>query len=337
MTRADQERQQRLHEKLRRELGPEVLGALEDPDVTEVMLNPDGRLWVESRRDGMRDTGGRMTGIQAESLIGTVASMLGRVVHAGLPILEGELPLDGNRFEGILPPVSTAPVFVIRKQAGLVWALDDYVGAEILAPWQAEVLRQTIRSRQNVLIAGGTASGKTTLANALLREMVALGDPAERFVILEDTRELRCAAPNAVQLRTGDLVDLTRLTRVTMRLRPDRIVVGEVRGPEALALLKAWNTGHPGGLTTVHANSARAALMRLEALVEEAGVPAQPRLVAEALDLVVFIARTARGRRVQELAKVEGWDPALGYRLGLVTGLSTEDPHARHESALDRV
>ena len=331
------EQQQRLHEKLRRELGPVVLGALDDPDITEVMLNPDGRVWIESQREGMQDVGHRMSEIQAENLIGTVAAMLGTVVHPGSPVVEGELPLDGNRFEGILPPVSTAPVFVIRKRPGVVYTLDDYVTAKIVEPWQVGVLRQAVHARQNLVIAGGTASGKTTLANALLHEMVTLGGPTERFVILEDTRELKCCAGNAVQLRTGDVADLTRLTRVTMRLRPDRIIVGEVRGAEALALLKAWNTGHPGGLTTIHANSARAALMRLDSLVQEAGIAAQPRLVAEAVDLVVFITRTAEGRRVREFAKVTGWEPATGYELESLTRVSTEDSDAPSHCAHDHV
>jgi type IV secretion system protein VirB11 len=113
------------------------------------------------------------------------------------------------------------------------------------------VFREGIRERRNIVIAGGTASGKTTLASALMREIVALGAPAEGIAILEDTRELQCEARNAIQLHTGDVADLTRLVRVTMRLRPDRIIVGEVRGGEALALLKAWNTGHPGGITTL--------------------------------------------------------------------------------------
>ena len=307
-----QEQQHRLHEKLRRELGPAVLAALEDPDITEVMLNPDGGLWVESQRQGMRDTGKQMPAMQAENLIGTVAAMLGTVVNASAPIVEGELPLDGNRFEGILPPVSTAPVFVIRKRPSALYTLEDYVRAEILDAARAEILRAAVQSRQNLVIAGGTTSGKTTLANALIAEMVRLGDPAQRIVILEDTRELQCTARNAVQLHTGDVADLTRLTRVTMRLRPDRIIIGEVRGGEALALLKAWNTGHPGGVTTIHANSAVAALMRLDSLIQEAGVPPQPRLVAEAVNLVVVIARTPEGRRVRELASVAGYDPATG-------------------------
>ncbi len=315
-----QEQQQRLQEKLRRELGPAVLAALEDADVTEVMLNPDGCLWVESQRAGMRETGTRIPAMQAENLIGTVAAMLGTVVNATAPIVEGELPLDGNRFEGLLPPVSTAPVFVIRKRPSAIYTLEDYIRGEILDAGQAALLRRAIHERQNLLIAGGTASGKTTLANAVIAEMVKLGEPTQRIVILEDTRELQCGARNAVQLHTGDVADLTRLTRVTMRLRPDRIIIGEVRGAEALALLKAWNTGHPGGVTTIHANSAVSALLRLDSLIQEAGVPPQPQLVTEAIDLVLFIARTPEGRRVRELAAVTGFDPATGsYALSPVT------------------
>jgi len=328
MTIHHREQQLRLNEKLRRELGPAVLTALEDHDVTEVMLNADGALWVESQRDGMRDTGTSMSPIQAENLIGTVAAMLGTVVNAASPIVEGELPLDSNRFEGILPPVSPAPVFVIRKLPQVVYTLDEYVATGIMRTGQAQILRDAVTARRNVVIAGGTGSGKTTLTNALIHEMVALGDPTTRFVILEDTRELRCAARNAVQLHTGDVAELTRLTRVTMRLRPDRIIVGEVRGAEALALLKAWNTGHPGGVTTVHANSSAAALTRLDLLIQEAGVPPQPHLVAEAVDLIAFITRTADGRRVDQLTRVTGHDPATGYRLEPITEDREEEAHA---------
>lgn len=226
------------------------------------------------------------------------------------------------------------PLFVLEAcQSALIYTLDDYVTTGIMRPGHAESLRHAITTRANIVIAGGTASGKTTLANALIQEMVALGDAAERFVILEDTRELQCAARNAVQLHTGDVADLTRLTRVTMRLRPDRIIIGEVRGAEALALLKAWNTGHPGGVTTVHANSAAAALMRLDSLIQEAGVSAQPQLVAEAVDLIVFITRTFDGRRVEELARVTGCDPVTGYHLELITAENEEEVHAQVHSS----
>ena len=176
-------------------------------------------------------------------------------------------------------------------------------------------MRDAIAKRRNILIAGGTGSGKTTLVNALIREMVSLGDQAERFVIIEDTLELQCAARNALQLHTTDAADMTRLVRATMRLRPDRIIIGEVRGKEALALLKAWNTGHPGGITTLHANSASAALLRLLSLVEEAGVPAQPQLIAEAVNLLAFMERTSiTGRRLTELVHVEGYSQNTGFK-----------------------
>jgi type IV secretion system protein VirB11 len=323
------EQQQRLYAKLCRELGPSTLTALSDPDITEVMCNPDGSLWTESHTRGMRQTADRLTPTQIESLIGTVAALLGTVVHGRAPIVEGELPINGYRFEGILPPVSTAPTFVIRKSASQVYSLEDYAKTGVMTSAQLEVCRDAIHARHNIVIAGGTASGKTTLANALMREIVAAGDPAERIIILEDTRELQCEAPNAVQLHTGDVADLTRLVRVTMRLRPDRIIVGEVRGGEALALLKAWNTGHPGGITTVHANSAAAALLRLESLIQESGVPPQPRLVAEAVDLVAFIVRTPEGRRIRELARVSAYDVERGsYVLEPVCPITMEVEHA---------
>ena len=293
------------------------------------MCNPDGCLWIESHAQGMREIGDRLTETQIESLIGTVAALLGTVVHGRAPIVEGELPINGYRFEGILPPVSTAPTFVIRKSTSQAYTLEDYAKAGIMTTVQREVFLDAVRERRNIVIAGGTASGKTTLANALMREIVALGDPAERIVILEDTRELRCEARNAVQLHTGDAADLTRLVRVTMRLRPDRIIVGEVRGGEALALLKAWNTGHPGGITTVHANSAAAALLRLESLIQESGAPPQPRLVAETVDLVAFIVRTPEGRRVRELVRVNAYDVARGsYLLEPVGPQPMEIEHA---------
>jgi type IV secretion system protein TrbB len=306
----------RLSEKLRRELGPVVLKALSDPDVIEIILNPDGRIWVESHTGGMSQTDGSMAPTQAENLIGTVAAALNAVANPQNPIVEGELPLTGSRFEGLLPPIAPSPCFVIRKRASVLYTLDDYIKNNIVTRAQAIALRDAISKRRNIVIAGGTGSGKTTLVNALIHEMVTLGDQAERFVIIEDTLELQCAARNALQLHTTDAADMTRLVRATMRLRPDRIIIGEVRGKEALALLKAWNTGHPGGATTVHANSASAALLRLLSLVEEAGVPAQPQLITEAVNLLAFMERTSiTGRRVTELLHVNGYDQRTGFKL----------------------
>jgi type IV secretion system protein TrbB len=308
------EQAKRLREKLERELGETIVTALADPGVVEVMLNADGVLWLDVLGEGMRDTGVRMSAMQAENLLRTIASALEIVVNADQPILEGVLPFDGSRIAGVLPPISSRPVFAIRKRAGLIFTLDDYVKSGICDARSAEVIRQAVSQRQNILIVGSTGSGKTTLANAVLNE-ISTQHREQRVVIIEDTVELQCSAPNHVALKTSDSADMTRLLRTTMRLRPDRIVVGEVRGAEALALLKAWNTGHPGGLATIHANSAAAGLVRLEQLVQEANVPPQPQLIAEAVDLLVSIVRTSHGRRIQEIVRVDGYSAAGGYAI----------------------
>jgi P-type conjugative transfer ATPase TrbB len=304
------ERSKRIREKLARELGEVVCGALSDPLTVEVMLNPDGQLWVERLGKPMERVG-EMNASQAESLMSTVASTLRTVIDRSNPILECELPLDGSRFEALLPPVVSAPTFAIRKKASQVFSLDRYVRDGVMSADQCATISRAVEKRKNILIVGGTGSGKTTLANAIIDHIVACS-PEHRLVIIEDTAEIQCSAKNAVILRATDTVDMLRLLKATMRLRPDRILVGEVRGPEALALLKAWNTGHPGGCATVHANNARAGLVRIEQLISEAtpGSVEQLRpVIGEAVDLIVSIERDAqRGRRVKEVLAVERFD-----------------------------
>jgi type IV secretion system protein VirB11 len=301
---------------LRTAMGPDIAVALADPTVVEVMVNPDGVLRLDRLGEGRIDTGVSLAAAEVERIIRLVASHVRVEVHAGAPIVSADLPprgaaLSGERFEGVLPPISASPCFSIRKPASRIHTLDDYVEAGVMAPVQAQILRQAIDEHLNILIAGATSAGKTTLANALLAE-VAKSD--ERVILLQDTPELQCAAPDCVALRTRPgVVSLTDLVRSTLRLRPDRIVVGEVRGGEALDLLKAWNTGHPGGLSTVHANSARSALYRLEQLVQESVVTVPRRLIAEAVDLVVFIRGRGTGRRVETLARVTGLDSTGDY------------------------
>jgi P-type conjugative transfer ATPase TrbB len=315
MISAQQLQERRLDEMLRRQLGQRILAAIDDPKITEIIINDDGRVWFEAYGKGMHEAGLSFGSSQVESLIGTVAAALGTVANAGNPIIEGELPIGGIRFEGLLPPVARKPCCVMRKPAQVLYTLDDYVRDGILSATYAEILRGAIDRRLNILIAGGTGSGKTTLAGALINEMVARSDPNERYVIIEDTLEIRCRARNLVQLHTAEGADMTRLVRTTMRLRPDRIIIGEVRGGEALALLKAWTTGHPGGVTTIHANSATAALIRLSSLVQEVGVPPQPELIAETINLIAFIVRTPTGRQVTELARLTGYEINAGFRL----------------------
>ena len=315
MISTQQVQERRLDELLKRQLGPRILAAIADPQITEIIVNEDGRLWFESYGSGMREAGLTLASSQVESLICTVAASLGTVANTANPIIEGELPIAGIRFEGLLPPVARKPCCVMRKPAQVLYTLNDYVRDEILSEAHGDVLRSAIDQRRNIVIAGGTGTGKTTLAGALINEMVERSDPNERYVIIEDTLEIQCRAKNLAQLHTAEGADMTRLVRTTMRLRPDRIIIGEVRGAEALTLLKAWNTGHPGGVTTIHANSGKAALIRLSSLVQEAGVPPQPELIVETINLVAFIVRTTSGRRVTEIVEVHGHDPRNGFKL----------------------
>ena len=293
-------------------LGEQITGALRDPSVVEIMMNPDGKLWIERHGIGRVDTGSELSPHEVERVIRLVATHAGRDVTSISPIVSAELPIGGERFEGVLPPVTAGPCFSIRKPAGRVISFDEYVEQDVISPQNADALRAAVAERSNILIVGGTGSGKTTLANALLAEIAHSGD---RVVLLEDTRELQCAAKDVVAMRTQPgSVSLADLVRSTLRLRPDRIIIGEVRGGEALDMLKAWNTGHPGGIATLHANSAEAGLSRLEQLIGEVTSNIPFELIAEAVDCVVSIKRDGTSRRVDTVARVIG-TTTHGYEL----------------------
>ncbi|OBQ62233.1 P-type conjugative transfer ATPase TrbB [Mesorhizobium loti] len=296
---------------LRTALGPAIAGFLGDANVVEVMLNPDGRLWIDRLSEGLFDTGERLSAADGERIVRLVAHHVGAEVHAGNPRVSAELPETGERFEGLLPPVVAAPAFAIRKPAVAVFTLDDYVWTGVMSAAQADILRQAVADRRNILVAGGTSTGKTTLTNALLAEVSKTSD---RVVLIEDTRELQCAAPNLVAMRTKDgVATLSDLIRSSLRLRPDRIPIGEVRGAEALDLLKAWGTGHPGGIGTIHAGTALGALRRLEQLIQEAVVTVPRALIAETIDLVAVLSGRGSTRRLAELGGVEGLNPDGDY------------------------
>lgn len=298
---------------LRTALGPTVAAWLTDPSVVEVMLNPDGRFWVDRLGDGLSDTGERLSAADGERIVRLVAHHVGAEVHAGAPRVSAELPGTGERFEGLLPPVVAAPAFAIRKPAVAVFTLEDYVAAGIMDENAAVALSEAVESRANILVAGGTSTGKTTLINALLAEVARVAD---RVVLIEDTRELQCLTPNLVALRTKDgVATLSDLVRSSLRLRPDRIPIGEVRGAEALDLLKAWGTGHPGGIGTIHAGSALGALRRLEQLIQEAVVTVPRAMIAETIDLIAVLTGRGTDRRLAELARVTGLGPAGDYAL----------------------
>ncbi|PQA88701.1 P-type conjugative transfer ATPase TrbB [Hyphococcus luteus] len=298
---------------LRTALGTDVAAWLEDPAVVEVMLNPDGRLWVDRLSEGLADTCEKLSAADGERIVRLVAHHVGAEVHAGSPRVSAELPGTGERFEGLLPPVAAAPVFAIRKPAVAVFTLEDYSAAGIMPETAATTLREAIASRANILVAGGTSTGKTTLTNALLAEVAKSSD---RVVLIEDTRELQCLTPNLVALRTKDgVASLSDLVRSSLRLRPDRIPIGEVRGAEALDLLKAWGTGHPGGIGTIHAGSALGALRRLEQLIQEAVVTVPRAMIAETIDLIAVLSGRGSARRLSELARVERLDATGDYQI----------------------
>jgi len=304
---------ERSRQMLRTALGPPLLAQLEDPGVAEVMLNPDGRVWIDRFDVGLVAAELSVGPADAERILRLVAHHVEAEIHAGRPRLSAELPGTGERIEGLLPPLVAAPTFSIRKPASLVFTLADYVRSGVMSEEQGRVLRDAVAIRANILVVGATSSGKTTLVNALLAEVAKGGD---RVIIAEDLRELQCAAENQVALRTRDgVASLSDLVRSSLRLRPDRIIIGEVRGAEALDLIKAWGTGHPGGVGTLHAGTALGALLRLEQLIQEAVVVVPRGLIAETIDLIAVLQGRGRQRRLADLVRLDGLGADGAYQL----------------------
>ncbi|CCO22288.1 putative conjugal transfer protein trbB [Maridesulfovibrio hydrothermalis AM13 = DSM 14728] len=302
----------RLVNNLLHNMGPAIVGALEDKRVLEIMVNPDGKLWIERLGEEMFAVG-HISSDQTAIIISLVASALDTTVTKESPIVEGELPktypLSGSRFEGVFPPVVEEPSFTIRKKASQVFSLEEYVETGIMTAEVMASIKAAVSQKKNIVVIGGTGSGKTTLVNAIIKSIAEL-TPADRLVIIEDTSELQSHSPNTIILRSSDHTSIQTLVRATMRLRPDRILVGEVRGGEALELIKSWNTGHPGGVATVHADSAAKGLQRIGDLISEASTSPMPHLIGSAVDFLIFIKRTKTGRTVSEIATVNGFNPA---------------------------
>jgi len=297
---------QRIKEKIRREAGPIVLQAIEDDSVIEILLNPDGSVWIERLGEEMV-LSTRMLPSQSESLISTVASFAGIAISPSSPLLECEFPLDGSRFTATLPPVVSSPSFSLRKKAIKLFTLRDYVASGSLTENQFQIIREAVSERKNIVIVGSTGSGKTTFGNAVLHMTTEL-HPDRRLIILEDTVEIQCSAPNVVAMKKPARKSMDALLRHTLRLRPDSIIVGEVRGKEAKTLLKAWNTGHNGGLVTIHANGAKAALIRIEQMIAEGKTQLLPGYIAEAIHLIVVIAKSGGQRKITEIAELHGFE-----------------------------
>ncbi len=314
MTTRNADVEQRQVSALRAAFGPLILASLKDPQVVEVRVNPDSRVWVDRHGQG-RSQVGTTSAEESETIIRLMANYVGKVVNTHQPRLSATLPETGERFQAFMPPIVHAPCYTIRKRPDVVFSLDSYVERGILTQAQLEVIRHGAEDRKNFLICGGTGSGKTTLANAILAEPAYQN---ARVLIIEDTRELQPSSLDHIQTLTKDApqpVTMTDLLHDALRMSPDRIVVGEVRGGEALDMIKAANTGHPGGVATVHADSARQALTRIEQLVGEVAVNVPHHAIAEAIDIIVDIQRTPTGRSVRSVCTVGGYTASAGYQI----------------------
>lgn len=300
----------RNQEMLERALTPLVLTALADPDVIEILANPDGRVYVEKLGDRPREVG-YLPPSRVMGAISAIAHMQNTVISIDRPRLECAMRFGGHRFSAQIPPIVDSPAYCIRKRASRVFTLEDFAEQGVMQNWHVDVLRQAVRDRKNIVVAGGTASGKTTLLNGIIHAM-AETHPHDRFISAEDTRELQCRALNLVFMQTTETVSMRDVVKMMLRMRPDRIICGEVRDGAMFELLKAWNTGHPGGAVTLHANdvgvvSLDAPLRRIENLVSEATLSNQGHLIGEAVDFVVNVKKDNFQRRVTSIIRCDGW------------------------------
>ncbi|MEN6623230.1 MAG: P-type conjugative transfer ATPase TrbB [Smithella sp.] len=301
-----EESQKRALHTLRHTMGEDILRYMEDPLVFELMVNPDGKLWADTFNQGRIFTGLYINPLISRQIIYQVADITDQVCTESMPMLAAELP-DGSRFQGFLPKVAPSPAFIIRKHSTRRLFLEDYVKDSIMTPLQRNVILQAIRDKKNIIAAGGTKSGKTTLLNAIIAE-IAKVSPHDRIVMIEDLPELHCTAENVLSLRTTEGVTMDDLLRSTLRATPDRIVVGEVRSGEALALLDAWSTGHRGGCSTVHSNSARQTLLRLQQMIARVSISPQQATIGDAVDMVVYLKRKGTSRIIEEIIAVDAYN-----------------------------
>ena len=271
-----------------------------DDGITEIMVNKKGIVIIE-KENVLQETETYLTCMQIESIIRVIASSNNIYVNTQNPSFSANLCPYKFRFQGIIPPASESPIFCIRKKNKYDMSLDDLAVLNTINDKQKQYLKENLALKKNILVAGGTGSGKTTLVNALLSDGIL---EEERIVVIEDTPELYCNSANGFRLLTSKDYSYTNAIKDVLRMRPDRIIIGELRDSAALDLLKAWNTGHSGGLSTLHANSAIAALERLAQLIEEKIEEAPRTLIAEAVDICIYVGRKQSIRKVFEIKEV---------------------------------
>ncbi|MGL4946362.1 MAG: P-type conjugative transfer ATPase TrbB [Cetobacterium sp.] len=284
-------------------LGEEIVKYFSDDNVIEIMLNDDGKLWLDTF-DGTKDTGVIIDNEKALNVAYLLASHIGAEINQDFPHLGGELPGTGFRFQIEIPPIVSNVSFNIRKKAIRVFSLNDYLESGTITERQKEIIEKAVSKRKNILVVGGTSSGKTTLCNAILKEIAKYKN---RVVLIEDVQELQCETENKVRMKTSKNTTIRDLIKITMRKTPERIIVGEIRDGAALDLLKAWNSGHPGGISTIHADDCLGGLEKLEQYIQEVSANPQSKLIGRAVDLVVVIAKVEGQRKITEIVTVDGY------------------------------
>ena len=293
---------------LERQMQP-IMDYMIDPNVFEIYVNPDGRVWLDTFQKGRTPTDMYMEPAWTKQIIISVAALTNQILPEEMPILSAELPdtelFSSSRFQGNLPDVVPGPTINIRKHPKKILSLEDYVRQGTLTEEQYGIIIEGIHNKKNIIAAGGTKSGKTTFLNAILGEISKLDD---RVIMIEDTPELRCSADDYVSMRTTRHVTMSDCIKSVLRMTPDRIVIGEVRGEEALDLLTAWSTGHSGGCSTIHSNSAEDTLTRLEGLIRRVSQDPQKSTIAEAVDYVVYLKYSGKKRYIESIIEIKGYD-----------------------------
>jgi type IV secretion system protein VirB11 len=305
-----------ISDEIARYLGHEIMALLESGEVSEIMLNPDGGLWVDSFKDGMYRTDINVDPRLIENMVRTLATHENRPISAERPHLQANLPLNNERFQAMLPPIVDKPCFSIRTPASRVFGLDEYFSDnpelkerrerkraeknKLQAEYDrfisdgvnfeslGDFIRLVMKMRKNIFVTGATGSGKTTFLNAILDSEDV---KADRCYVMQDTPELQMNAPNKIMCRWNDLTSPEDLLKIALRMRPDRCLIGEVRGAECLDLLNIWNTGHSGGVASAHANSGKDTLTRVDdMLLQHPNITTIPHsTVAAAIDIIVYM------------------------------------------------
>lgn len=301
-TEKEQQKKEALDARLRALFGHKMYSYLHDENVFEMIVNPDGQIFLKTTT-GDKKLEQVLPPDKRRQIINEIAgfSNIEATEQQPLPSVE----FFDMRFQGFLPPTTEYPAFNIRRHASRVFTLDEYEKNGTITMQQKEILLRVIKDKKNIIIGGATGTGKTTFLNAILAEIAKTDD---RIVMIEQVPELKCLSNNKLSLRCTDKISMDQLLKATLRATPDRIVVGEIRGSEALTLLDAWSTGHGGGASTIHSNSARETLTRLDQLVARVLDKNTEYVIGNAIDVVIYINRVGLKRKVEKILRVNAYN-----------------------------